>query len=66
MSKISGFFRDVGSEMRKVSWPKRKVLTRYTMVVLTTVVFMAVVLRTYGPWYFKCNGMVPWVIIKSV
>ena len=42
MGKISGFFRDVVSEMRKVSWPKRKVLTRYTIVVLTTVVFMAV------------------------
>lgn len=42
MGKISGFLKDVVSEMRKVSWPKRKELTRYTIVVLTTVIFMAV------------------------
>lgn len=42
MGKISGFLKDVVSEMRKVSWPKRKELTRYTIVVLVTVMFMAV------------------------
>jgi preprotein translocase subunit SecE len=42
MSKLIGFLKNVGSEMRKVSWPKRKELTRYTIVVLSTVVFMAV------------------------
>lgn len=42
MGKISGFLKEVVSEMRKVSWPKRKKLTRYTIVVLSTVVFMAV------------------------
>lgn len=42
MGKISGFLKDVMSEMRKVSWPKRKQLTRYTIVVLATVLFMAV------------------------
>jgi preprotein translocase subunit SecE len=36
------FFRNVSSEMRKVSWPKRKELTRYTITVITTVVFAAV------------------------
>lgn len=41
MGKITGFFKDVVSEMRKVSWPRRKQLTRYTIVVLTTVIFMA-------------------------
>ncbi|MER2089286.1 preprotein translocase subunit SecE [Sporosarcina sp. JAI121] len=42
MSKLSGFFKNVVSEMRKVSWPKRKELTRYTIVVLSTVLFMAI------------------------
>lgn len=42
MGKISGFLKAVMSEMRKVSWPKRKQLTRYTIVVLSTVAFMAV------------------------
>ncbi|KIL52325.1 preprotein translocase subunit SecE [Jeotgalibacillus soli] len=42
MGKISNFFRNVASEMRKVSWPKRKELTRYTITVLVTVIFAAV------------------------
>lgn len=41
MANISGFFGNVISEMRKVSWPKRKELTRYTIIVLSTVVVMA-------------------------
>lgn len=42
MGKISGFLKSVVGEMRKVSWPKKQQLTRYTIVVLLTVVFMAV------------------------
>jgi len=42
MGKIKSFFGNVVSEMRKVSWPKRKELTRYTVIVLSTVVFMTV------------------------
>lgn len=42
MQRIVNFFRDVVREMKKVSWPKRKELTRYTITVLTTVLFMAV------------------------
>ncbi|TWT23005.1 preprotein translocase subunit SecE [Planomicrobium sp. CPCC 101110] len=41
MGNIGGFFNNVLSEMRKVSWPKRKELTRYTVVVLSTCIFMA-------------------------
>ena len=39
MQGIGSFFREVGREMRKVSWPKRKELTNYTVTVLSTVVF---------------------------
>ncbi|MFY4777146.1 preprotein translocase subunit SecE [Metabacillus sp. RGM 3146] len=42
MGRISKFFGDVGREMKKVSWPKRKELTRYTITVLATVAFAAV------------------------
>ena len=42
MNKIMQFLREVGSEMRKTSWPKRKELTKYTVVVISTVVFMAI------------------------
>ena len=40
MSKITNFLREVGAEMRKTSWPKGKELTKYTIVVITTVVVM--------------------------
>lgn len=42
MQRLINFFRDVVREMKKVSWPKRKELTRYTVTVMATVAFMAV------------------------
>ncbi|MBT2683698.1 preprotein translocase subunit SecE [Bacillus sp. ISL-37] len=41
MQRITNFFSEVGREMRKVSWPRRKELTRYTIIVLSTVAFAA-------------------------
>lgn len=41
MNKVTSFFRDVFSEMRKTSWPKSKELSKYTVVVVSTVVIMA-------------------------
>lgn len=41
MGKIKKFLQDVMSEMRKTSWPKSKELTKYTIVVVSTVVIMA-------------------------
>lgn len=42
VKNIGKFFRDVVQEMKRVSWPKRKELTRYTWVVIGTVTFIAV------------------------
>ena len=42
MRRILDFFRGVSREMKKVSWPKRKELTTYTITVISTVVIMAV------------------------
>jgi preprotein translocase subunit SecE len=42
MGRLTNFFRDVAREMKKVSWPKRKELTRYTITVVTTVLFVTV------------------------
>ncbi|WP_379971374.1 preprotein translocase subunit SecE [Ectobacillus sp. sgz5001026] len=39
---LTDFFGNVGREMKKVSWPKRKELVRYTVTVVVTVVFFAV------------------------
>ncbi|WP_226585812.1 preprotein translocase subunit SecE [Halobacillus litoralis] len=36
------FFKNVAREMKKVSWPKGQELTRYTITVLFTVIFVAV------------------------
>ena len=41
MGKIKQFLQEVMSEMRKTSWPKSKELTKYTIVVITTVIFLA-------------------------
>jgi preprotein translocase subunit SecE len=40
MGKIKTFLREVGAEMRKTSWPKGKELTKYTIVVVATVIVM--------------------------
>lgn len=42
MQAIINFFKDVGREMGKVSWPKRKELTNYTITVLVTVIFFTI------------------------
>lgn len=41
MQRIIKFFQEVVRETKKVSWPKRKELTRYTITVLSTVTFFA-------------------------
>ena len=42
MKRIVDFFKDVSREMKKVSWPKGKELTRYTITVIATVAFAVV------------------------
>jgi preprotein translocase subunit SecE len=42
MQRLTKFLRDVVREMKKVSWPKKKELTRYTVTVVSTVAFVAV------------------------
>lgn len=36
------FFKNVSREMKKVSWPKSRELTSYTITVISTVAFVAV------------------------
>lgn len=36
------FLKDVSTEMKRVSWPNRKELTKYTVVVSVTVIFIAI------------------------
>ncbi|ASN03697.1 preprotein translocase subunit SecE [Virgibacillus necropolis] len=39
--KLFQFLKNVSREMKKVSWPKGKELTSYTITVIATVVFVA-------------------------
>jgi preprotein translocase subunit SecE len=36
------FLKDVSTEMKRVTWPTRKELTKYTIVVSFTVIFIAI------------------------
>lgn len=45
--KIAKFFRDVVHELKRVSWPNRRELWKYTVVVLVTIVVFAVLLGIY-------------------
>ena len=64
MSKITNFLGEVGSEMRKTSWPKSKELTKYTVVVISTVIFFAFMLLNNMHWqlfpYFLNLGSLFW------
>lgn len=42
LKKTNKFFVDVTRELKRVSWPTKKELVRYTVVVVATVFFMAV------------------------
>ena len=44
MRKITGFFKDVYSEMQKVVWPTRKQTLFYTIQVIVFCVLVAVIL----------------------
>lgn len=41
MQRFTQFFGNVAREMRKVSWPKRDELIRYTITVVSVVAFFA-------------------------
>ncbi|MCH1626098.1 preprotein translocase subunit SecE [Fredinandcohnia quinoae] len=42
MKRLTKFFSNVVREMKKVSWPKKQELVRYTIITLTTVIFVTV------------------------
>ena len=45
--KIAKFFRDVVHELKRVSWPNRRELWKYTVVVLFAIAIFAVMLGIY-------------------
>ncbi len=45
--KVARFLRDVVHELKRVTWPKRKALLTYTVVVLVTIAIFGVLLGLY-------------------
>jgi preprotein translocase subunit SecE len=46
-SKIAKFFRDVMHELKRVTWPNRKALLNYTIVVIVTIIIFAIILGVF-------------------
>lgn len=45
--RIGNFFVDVYRELKKVTWPSRKTLLTYTVVVIVTLIFFAILLGVF-------------------
>lgn len=45
--KIASFFRGVVRELKKVTWPTRKALLSYTLVVIVTIIIFAAILGLF-------------------
>ena len=45
--KIVKFFKDVSHELKRVTWPSRKALLTYTLVVIVALIFFAVILGIF-------------------
>jgi len=46
-SRIAKFLKDVVRELKRVTWPTRKALLTYTIVVIVTIVIFAVILGVF-------------------
>ena len=45
--KIAKFFRDVVHELKRVTWPTKKALLTYTLVVIVALIFFAIILGLF-------------------
>ncbi|MCJ7665448.1 MAG: preprotein translocase subunit SecE, partial [Actinobacteria bacterium] len=45
--KVAKFFRNVVHELKRVTWPNRRALLTYTVVVLVTIAIFGVILGLY-------------------
>ncbi len=45
--RIVKFFRDVVHELKRVTWPTKKALLTYTIVVIITIIIFAVILGVF-------------------
>jgi len=52
------FFKNVWSELKKVSWPNKKEMSTYTIVVVISVVLVAVVLWLFDSIFSFLLGLI--------
>ncbi len=45
--RVAKFFKDVVHELKRVTWPTRKALLTYTIVVIITIIIFAVILGAF-------------------
>jgi preprotein translocase subunit SecE len=53
--RVANFLREVRSEISKVLWPKREEVVNYSIVVLTTLIFVALLI--FGLNYAFARGV---------
>ncbi|HHU69647.1 MAG TPA: preprotein translocase subunit SecE [Thermoanaerobacterales bacterium] len=58
IKRISRFFREVRSEMRKVIWPSRKELVNYTGVVIVSVIVVSVIIWVLDTFFSGVIGLI--------
>ena len=46
-SRIARFLKDVVRELKRVTWPTRRALLNYTIVVIITIIIFAVILGVF-------------------
>jgi len=46
-SRVAKFFRDVVHELKRVTWPTRKALINYTIVVVVTIIIFSIILGIF-------------------
>lgn len=57
--RITKYFKEVGAELKKVTWPTRQELVKYTGVVLVFIMVFAVVI---GAMDLGLTSLLKWII----
>lgn len=57
-SRIAGFFRDVVHELKRVTWPTRKALLNYTIVVIVTIIIFSILLGLFDLSFIRLVDLI--------
>lgn len=57
-SRIVKFLKDVVRELKRVSWPTKKALLNYTIVVIVTIIIFAIILGIFDFGFIRILDLV--------